>query len=208
MKKVLTASFLLAIVLAIASVDLSAQVRRNNPLPPVRGVNRPLGIPQLGRNRPLGPNQVRKQQLQQRLMQAIGLSSDQRMRMQEIRRSHVDELAAVGRRLRQSRQALDQAIMSETYIEADVRRATEALAAAQADKIRIDAAVRSQVRGVLTADQVQRFHQLQRDMRREMKDQQQKDQDREQGQNRLTGPTTNTESGEIDLLSLLFPQEI
>ena len=205
MKKVLTAPFLFAIVLATASVDLSAQVRRNNPVPPVRGGNRPLGIPPLGRNRPMGPNQVKKQQLQQRLMQAIGLSSDQRMRMQEIRRSHVDELAAAGRRLRQSRQALDQAIMSEPYSEADVRRATEALAAAQADKIRIDATVRTQVRGILTSDQVQRFHQLQREMRREMKEQQQKNQDREQGLNRLTTPPTNAEPGEIDLLSLVFP---
>jgi Spy/CpxP family protein refolding chaperone len=205
MEKVLAAPFLFAIVLATTSVDLSAQVRRNNPVPPVRGVNRPLGIPQLGRNRPMGPNQVKKQQLQQRLMQAIGLSSDQRMRMQEIRRSHVDELAAAGRRLRQSRQALDQAIMSEPYSEPDVRRATEALAAAQADKIRIDATVRVQVRGVLTPDQVQRFHQLQREMRREMKEQQQRNQDREQGLNRLTTPATNAEPGEIDLLSLLFP---
>jgi len=154
----------------------------------------------------MGPNQVKKQQLQQRLMQAIGLSSDQRMRMQEIRRSHVDELAAAGRRLRQSRQALDQAIMSEPYSEPDVRRATEALAAAQADKIRIDATVRVQVRGVLTPDQVQRFHQLQREMRREMKEQQQRNQDREQGLNRLTTPATYAEPGEIDLLKLVFPR--
>ena len=206
MKKVLTAPFLLAIALAINSVDLSAQVRRNNPVPPgQRGINRPLGNPQLGPNRP-GPNQIKKQQLQQRVMQAIGLTPEQRMRMQEIRRSHEDEVIAAGRRLRQSRQALDRAIMSELYNEADVRRATEALAAAQADKIRIDAAVRSQVRGVLTADQVQRFHQLQREMRREMKEQQQKDQDRElQGLSRLKTPNENAESGEIDLLSLLFP---
>ena len=219
MKKVLTASFFFAIGLLFNSVMVSAQVpigrtpaQTNNAQvrPPVspagqRGVNRPLGVPQLGRNRPLGPNQIKKQQLQQRLMQAIGLTSEQRMRMQEIRRGHVDELAAAGRRLRQSRQALDQAIMSEPYSEADVRRATEALAAAQADRIRIDATVRSQVRGVLTPDQVQRFNQLQRQLRREMREQQQKAQDREQGRNRLAAPTTNAESGEVDLLSLLFP---
>ena len=219
MKKVLTASFFFAIGLAFNSVVASAQVpigrtpaqtinaQVRRPVPPAgqRGVNRPLGVPQLGRNRPLGPNQIRKQQLQQRLMQAIGLTPEQRMRMQEIRRSHVDELAVAGRRLRQSHQALDQAIMSEPYSEGEVHRATEALAAAQADKIRIDATVRSQVRGVLTGDQVQRFNQLQRQLRREMKEQQQKDQDREQGRNRLAAPTTNAESGEVDLLSLLFP---
>ena len=219
MKKVLAAPFLLAIGLAFSAVMVSAQVpagrtpgqinaqaRRNNRVPlGQRGVNRPLGDPQLGRNRPIGPNQIRKQQLQNRLMQAIGLTPPQRMRMQEIRRSHVDELAAAGRRLRQSRQALDRAIMNEPYSEADVRQATEALAAAQADKIRIDATVRSQVRGILTPDQVQRFHQLQREMRREMKEQQQQDQDKEQGQNRETVPAKTAEFGEIDLLSLLFP---
>lgn len=217
--KVLTAPIFLAIVLAFSGVQVSAQVLGNRPLAQIngqvrrnnrvpigqRGVNRPpLGDPQLGRNRPLGPNQIRKQQLHQRLMQAIGLTPAQRMRMQEIRRSHEDELAAAGRRLRQSRQALDRAIMSEPYNEAEVRRATEALAAAQAEKIRIDANVRSQVRGVLTPDQVQRFHQLERDMRREMKEQQQKDQDKEQGLNRSIVSGANGESEEMDLLSLLF----
>src|ERR1041384_6104992 len=172
MKKVLAAPFFVAVGLALSVVafaqapvdrtpSINPQVRRNNRVP--------LG--QRGVNRPMGPNQIRKQQLQRRVMQAIGLPPAQRMRMQEIRRSHEDDLAAAGRRLRLSRQALDRAIMSEPYNEAEVRRATEALAAAQADKIRIDASVRSQVRGVLTAEQVQRFNQLQREMRREMKEQ-------------------------------------
>jgi hypothetical protein len=71
--------------------------------------------------------------------------------------------------------------MNESYNEAEVRRATEALAAAQADKIRLDSNVRAQVRGVLTSDQVQRFHQLQREIRRDMKEEQQRDQDKDTG---------------------------
>lgn len=185
MRKLKTLSFLFAIGLVIASVDLSTegQIRRNNRLPGgQRGVNRPpFGIPQPGRNRPLNPNVVKKQQLQQRVMQAIGLTPAQRMRMQEIRRSHDDDVIAAGRRIRQARQALDRAIMNETYSESEVRRATEALAAAQTDKIRLDANVRSQVRGVLTSDQVQRFHQFQREMRRGQKEQQQRDQEKEMG---------------------------
>lgn len=185
MRKLKTLSFLFAIGLVIASVDLSTegQIRRNNRLPGgQRGVNRPpFGIPQPGRNRPINPNQLRKQQLQQRVMQAIGLTPAQRMRMQEIRRSHDDDVIAAGRRIRQARQALDRAIMNETYSESEVRRATEALAAAQTDKIRLDANVRSQVRGVLTSDQVQRFHQFQREMRRGQKEQQQRDQEKEMG---------------------------
>ena len=205
MKKLLTAPFLLAIALVITSVHGSAQgqLRRNNPLPPgQRGINRPpLGVPQLGRNRPLNPNQEKKRQLQQRVMQAIGLKPEQRMRMQEIRRSHDDELIGAGRRLRQARQALDRAIMSEPYSDPEVHSATEALAAAQADKIRLDAGVRAQVRGVLTPDQVQRFHQLQREMRREMKEQQ-RDQEKEMGPQ---GTSNVREPEEIDLL-LLFTE--
>ena len=115
-------------------------------------------------------------------MQAIGLTGTQRMRIQEIRRSHDDDVIAAGRRIRQARQALDRAIMSETYNESEVRRATEALAAAQADKIRLDSNVRSQVRGVLTSEQVQRFHQLQREMRRDMREEQQKEREKETDQ--------------------------
>ena len=185
MRKLKTLSFLFAIGLVIASVDVSTQgqIRRNNRLPGgQRGVNRPpFGIPQPGRNRPINPNQLRKQQLQQRVMQAIGLTPAQRMRIQEIRRSHDDDVIAAGRRIRQARQALDRAIMNETYSESEVRRATEALAAAQADKVRLDSNVRSQVRGVLTSDQVQRFHQFQREMRRGQKEQQQRDQEKEMG---------------------------
>ncbi|SRR6266567_3873894 len=201
MRKLQTLSFFLAIALVIfsAAVFTQGQIRRNNRLPVgQRGVNRPpFGIPQAGRN----PNQLRKQQLQQRVMQAIGLTPAQRLRIQEIRQSHDDDLISAGRRLRQARQALDRAIMSESYSEPDVRRATEALAAAQADKIRLDANVRAQVRGVLTSDQVQRFHQLQREMRRDMmKEQQQKDQEKEMGPQGAGTPKLE----DIDLVDLLL----
>jgi Spy/CpxP family protein refolding chaperone len=200
MRKLQTLSFFFAIALVIASVDASTlgQIRRNNRLPVgQRGVNRPpFGNQQAGRN----PNQLRKQQLQQRVMQAIGLTPAQRVRIQEIRRSHDDDLISAGRHIRQARQALDRAIMNETYSEPEVRRATEALAAAQADKIRLDASVRAQVRGVLTSDQVQRFRQLQREMRRDMKEQQQRDQEKETGPQGAGTPKLE----DIDLADLLL----
>ncbi len=203
MKILLTAPLLVAMALAIASVDgsVQAQVRRNNRLPGgQRGVNAPFGVPQPGRNRPLNPNALKRQQLQQRVMQAIGLTPAQRMRIQEIRRSHDDDVIAAGRRIRQARQALDRAIMNESYDESEVRRATEALAGAQADKIRLDSNVRSQVRGVLTADQVQRFHQLQREMRRDMREQQQRDQEKEMGPQ---GAAEAPKREDIDLVDFL-----
>ncbi|MFP5260839.1 MAG: Spy/CpxP family protein refolding chaperone [Blastocatellia bacterium] len=208
MRKLSTAPFLaaVAIILTIATVCVPAQRpisagrlprvlravdgpasfdpqfnRRKNRLPAEqRGMNRSgLGVDeQTGRR--LNPNQARRRELQRRLMQAIGLSAEQHQRMQEIRRSHEDEAITAGRRLRQARQALDRAIMSEPYDEAAVRRATEELAAAQADKIRLESRIRAQVRGVLTPDQVMRFHQLERQMRREMREQ--KEQEKEMGQ--------------------------
>lgn len=204
MRKLQTLSFLFAIALVISAIGISTQgqIRRNNRLSGQRGINRPpLGLPQPGRNRPLNPNGLKKQQLQQRVMQAIGLTPVQRMRIQEIRRSHDDDLIAAGRRIRQARQALDRAIMNETYSESDVQRATEALAGAQGDKIRLESNVRSQVRGVLTPDQVQRFHQLQREMRRDMKEQQQKDQEKQLGPQ---GAVNAPKPDDIDLADFLL----
>jgi len=188
-----------AVLIGVLGTSGQAQIRRNNRLPiGQRGVNRPpLGDPQAGRDRPLKPNQVKRQQLQQRVMQAIGLTPAQRMRIQDIRRSHDDDVISAGRRIRQARQSLDRAIMSENYSEAEVRRATEALAAAQAEKIRLDANVRSQVRGVLTTEQVQRFHQLQREMRRDMREQQ-----REQEREGPQGAAANLK--QLDLADLLL----
>jgi len=208
MKKVflaLAAVAAAALITADASAQLrverivlvGGQVRRNNRVPPnQRGIDRPLG----GVNRGLNPNQLKRRQLQQRVMQSLGLTQDQRLRIQEIRRNHDDDIIAAGRRLRQARQALDGAIMTEPYNEAAVRRATEALANAQADKIRLDAGVRAQVRGVLTSDQVRLFNQLQRQMQRERR-QQRLDQDKEMGPRGMASPP---ESDGIDLLALLF----
>jgi Spy/CpxP family protein refolding chaperone len=204
MKKLSIAPFLVAIAisLTITATGVLAQ-RRINPNRVQRGMNRgPLGDPQSGRQP--NPNQARKRELQRRLMQAIGLTPEQHQRMQEIRRSHEDEAITAGRRLRQARQALDRAIMSEPYDEAAVRQSTEELAAAQADRIRLESRIRAQVRGVLTPDQVIRFHQLERQIRREMREQ--REQEKEMGPQGFNAPEPRapTESEDTDPISLLF----
>ena len=218
MKKVSLIFLWLTIGFAISAVGVSAQVKGG------RGTNKPPKIekieakdrpnkdrPQAAqskvnqppvdrqfRNRQLNPQQLKKQELQRRVMQAIGLTPEQRFRMQEIRRGHEDEVIAAGRRARQARLALDRAIMSEPYSEAEVNRAIEALAAAQADKARIDARVRAQVRAVLTPEQIRRFNQLQREMRREMLEQQ-SNQENEAG----SKPPNQEVPEQFDLLLLL-----
>jgi Spy/CpxP family protein refolding chaperone len=165
-----------------------------------RAPNRPLGNPQAGRQP--GPNQIKRQRLQQMVMQRLALTTDQRMRMQEIRRSHEDETISTGRRLRQARAALDRAIMSESYREEDVRRATDELAAAQADKIRLESRIRAQVRGVLTLEQVQEFNRLQRELRREMQQQRREMQERQMGLNEPITPPLD--EADLDLIALLM----
>lgn len=181
--------------------------QQGNRIPNQRRMNRPqLGNPRLGR-RPGAPprNQEQKRLIQQRLMRAIGLTPEQHARMQEIRRGHDDEVIALGRRLRQARRWLDTAIMSERYDEATVRRATDELAAAQADKIRLDSKIRAEVRSVLTPDQVTRFHQLERQMRQEMR--QRNLEDREKEIVEPAPPTTRPPLGndQGDLIDLIVP---
>jgi Spy/CpxP family protein refolding chaperone len=126
--------------------------------------------------------------------------------MQEIRRRHDDDVIATGRRLRQARAALDRAIMNDNYNEEAVRRATEDLAAAQGDKIRLESRIRSQVRGVLTPEQVQEFHRLERELRREMQQQRREMQERQMGADELVNPTSRPplEEEDLDLVSVLL----
>ena len=171
---------------------------------PRDGVNRPL--PGQQGNRQPGANQLRKQRLRQMVMQRLGLTPDQRTRMQEIRRSHEDEAAATGRRLRRARAALDGAIMSENYAEENVRRATEELAAAQADKIRLESRIRSQVRGVLTVEQVREFNRLEQELRREMRQQRREMQERQMGAAEPANPAARPalDESDLDLVGLLL----
>jgi Spy/CpxP family protein refolding chaperone len=165
----------------------------------------PFGNLQIGRRPGAFPprNQEQKRQLRQQLMQAIGLTPEQHIRMQEIRRGHDDEVIAAGRRLRQARRSLDLAIMSERYDEATVRRATDELAAAQTEKIKLDSKIRAEVRGVLTPDQVTRFHQLERQMRQELRQQNLQDREKEMQQSNPSSPPPlgANENELIDLIS-------
>src|SRR5205085_11297938 len=202
-KKLSVAPILLMLVVGLAAPSVSAQLgqRRN----PNRGVNRPpLNEPQV--NRQPGANQAKKQRLQQLVMQRLGLTPDQRVRMQEIRRNHDDEVISSGRRLRQARAALDRAIMSESYSEDAVRRATEELATAQADRIRLQSRIRAPVRGVLTTEQVQEFNRLQREMRREMQQQRREMQERQRGLAEPINPPLPPplDESDLDLIALLM----
>ncbi len=210
----------IAILLSFAKVSVIAQVRpnqrrieraerinqqierRGGQLPGnQRGINRP----QLGVQPRLNQNQ-KKKRLQQMVMQAIGLTPDQHSRIREIHLSHDDERIAIGRRIRQARQSLDRAIMNERFDEAAVRRATDELASAQGEKIKLESRLRSEVRNVLTTDQVMRFHQFEREFRRRMRQEQlqQQQQMMDERESGSQGTRPPQDFDQLDLLSLLF----
>jgi Spy/CpxP family protein refolding chaperone len=143
--------------------------------------------------------------VQQRLMREIGLTENQRLRMAEIQRSHEDERISAGRRLRLARQALDQAIRSEQFDEKQINQQIEELAAAQADQIRLQARIRAQMRSVLTTEQMIRLNELERRLRRQMREQQQREL-RENGAQGRAGADLRQPGDEepLDLISLLM----
>ena len=138
-------------------------------------------------------------------METLGLTSDQRMRLGDIRRNLDDEQISIGRRIRQARNALDRAIMSPNYNEALVRSYTEELAAAHADQIRFQSRLRVQLRNVLTSDQVIRLRQLEQDLRRQMREEK-KDLDKPGAERESVPPAQNRppDEPEADLVSLLI----
>jgi Spy/CpxP family protein refolding chaperone len=163
-------------------------VRRPLQQQPKRPPVRVQGVP--------NPIQARRQEIRRRVMQAIRITDYQRTRMQDIRRGHDDELINAGRRLRQARTALDRAIMSPSFDQGAIQRATEELASAQADKIRLDSRIRVEVRNVLTTEQLVRFHVVEREIRQEVL-QEEKD---KQEQQRQQGETQDRQAPSYGLL--------
>ena len=211
MKKLLLAAICVAVMvltLPFGLVDVWAQ-RGPNRLPGGFGrPKRPLD-PQIGgRNGGGQPNPNRAKQLQrkrQELIQTLGLTSDQRTRMTDIKRNLDDEQIEIGRHIRQTRNALDRAIMSPNYNEILVRRLTEELATAHADQIRFQSRLRVQLRNVLTPDQVTRLRQLEVELRRQNREET-KDLDKPGAERESIPPAQSRPPNEpdIDLESLLI----
>ena len=144
--------------------------RRQNLPPAVR--KRPFGgipgtEPSLA-NKNLNP---RQRLIRQQLMDALALTPDQRQRINGIHNSHQDEAIAVGQRLRQARQKLDRALWTENYNEGQVKQFSEELAEAQADQIRLQFRVNSEIRGIITNEQIRRFRQKERELQIQRREQ-------------------------------------
>ena len=145
------------------------------------------------------PNNNRQLRMRQQIMREIGITQDQQARIREVLRSHEDARIASNRRLREARRALDEAVMSAQFDEALIQRRAEDLAAAEVNQIKLQSKIRTEVRRVLTADQVNRFNQLEEEMRTRVREQKRREMQQDQPSARPPD-----ESEEFDLTRLLF----
>lgn len=192
MKKSLRACALVILAIFVETSAFTALAQRGQDRIPRAGNrririldNRQAGADQ-GPIRPNRRNQVpsgpgRREQIQRQLMQAIGLTPDQRQRMAAIRQNNQDGILDAGRRFRQARQALDRAIRDENYSEKIIDQQIEEFASAQAELVRQQARVRAQLRGVLTNDQMIRLNRLEREYRRRLREERERQGDGTQG---------------------------
>jgi Spy/CpxP family protein refolding chaperone len=141
----------LCLFLILSTASAPAQVRQ-----------RPLG-----RNQKLRPAQpmIGNRPIPMNLLRRIGITQEQLRQIRQIRRDNDDRIVAVGRRLREARRALEQAMVKEPFDEAVVKRRAEELAQAQAEAVRLHAEIRAQIRKILTPEQVNRLLELEREYR-------------------------------------------
>ena len=158
-KRVLVAAGLVAALAAGGTAIAVAQ-------PPQGG---PGGGPHMGGRRgPGGP-------LGDLGLRGLDLSDAQRDEVQKIMESHKAEFDQVRAKLRDAHQAVAKATDAGTVDESAIRATTTALASAMADEAILRAKVRSEVNGILTAEQLQKVQERKAEMqkRREGRRQQQ-----------------------------------
>jgi Spy/CpxP family protein refolding chaperone len=163
--------------LIFSMVHAPAQLRQR---PLERNQKQRPARPMIG-NRPIPMNLLRR----------IGITQEQLRQIRQIRRNNDDQIVAVGRRLREARRALEQAMIKEPFDEALVKRRAEELAQAQAEAVRLQAEIRAQIRKILTPEQVNRLMELEREYR-----QRQSQQDNQPNQE--MPPETSPPAGELD----------
>ena len=133
----------LAVVLAAGSAVAIAQPPQGGP-----GVQEPGRGPRGGGFRGHGPDWG---------LRGIDLTDAQRDQVKAIMESHKSEFEQAGTKLRDAHRALAQATGAETIDEAAIRARSTEVATAMADEAILRAKVRSEVFGILTAEQQQKL---------------------------------------------------
>ncbi|MBI4750128.1 MAG: periplasmic heavy metal sensor [Acidobacteria bacterium] len=97
------------------------------------------------------------------LAAALGLTEDQQIRIRQVYRQHGLAMASAFKDMRARRFALDDALFSDEFNEAAVNQRAKDLAEAQTQLLMIQTKVQSQLRQILTTDQLHKFMELRHD---------------------------------------------
>jgi Spy/CpxP family protein refolding chaperone len=90
----------------------------------------------------------------------LKLSDDQIRRMQQLRRQSLSGYVDLESQIRQKRQGLERAIYSETYNEEEVKQLATELARLEGQRVLMRTRIQSQMRQMLTPEQVRTFNDL------------------------------------------------
>jgi periplasmic protein CpxP/Spy len=102
-----------------------------------------------------------------KMIAALGLSEDQKLQIKEILKAHKAAIQPVRRQLMMERRALRDLIQSESWDEAAIKAQVVKMSDTAAEMALQRAQVYREVRPILTAEQIQKFMELQkaRDLR-------------------------------------------
>ncbi|MBX7218889.1 MAG: periplasmic heavy metal sensor [Blastocatellia bacterium] len=97
------------------------------------------------------------------LVAALGLSPDQMARIQNVYRQYGQTMVIAARDMRLKRIELDEALFSDDFSEATVTQRAKEFAEAQNQVVMLQTKIQSQIRQILTTEQVHRFLDLRQD---------------------------------------------
>lgn len=106
-------------------------------------------------------------------LRSVQLSDEQREQVKTIMASHRAEFDQAAAKMREAHRAFAEASGAATVDEAAVKAASTAVAAAMADEAILRARVRTEVQGILTAEQLEQLKQRRAEMEKRLQERQQ-----------------------------------
>lgn len=97
-------------------------------------------------------------------LRGLDLSDSQKEQVKSIVDSHKDEFRQVGDKMRQAHEAFAEATVADPIDESAIRAKTAAVASAMADEAILRAKVRTEIHGILTAEQLEQLKTRQQEM--------------------------------------------
>ncbi len=156
--------FLIGLVLGIVMLATASRALAQQPTgPQVRPKSDQAESEPYTNRQPVFESLLRNPYESRLLAAALGLTEDQQTRIRQVYRQHGLTMASAFKDMRARRIALDEALFSDEFNEAAVNQRAKDLAEAQTQLLMIQTKVQSQLRQILTNDQLHKFMELRQD---------------------------------------------